>query len=224
VFTSHAVGTKTLFAKGNLRIDLEQAAWKKTGGGTINRQVKYSTNGGKSWRAAGQTGPKMDGYMVQFTEPNVQLSIHSSDYTGYAWSDVKYVYNVYILTEDITDVTGQCVQGKSPGRRARLRGRRLESSDGVTFPSGDDVKVSKAMAEEACAGLGKLSDSCVTDLRLVNEFDAVEKIAGDYVTVAAASPSSAISVPTTTAVVSGSDFTMTHLCLSVVTLVTLLVV
>merc|ERR1719263_1843750 len=53
-------------------------------------------------------------------------------------------------------------------------------SDGVTFPSGTAVKVSKDQAEQACAGLTDQKANCVTDLRMVNEPAAVEKIAQDF--------------------------------------------
>merc|ERR1712157_297451 len=45
-FDSHAVGWKTLYAKGNLKIELEQAKFKTSGAGVaVNRAVWYSTNG-----------------------------------------------------------------------------------------------------------------------------------------------------------------------------------
>merc|ERR1712232_416481 len=76
--------------------------------------------------------------------------------------------------------TGQCTQGKL------RRGRRLGSSDtsgGVAFPSGAEVKVSKTQAEEACADLKEQKQNCVTDMRMVNEPEAVAKIKEDFDTV-----------------------------------------
>ena len=115
-----------------------------------------------------------------YVNPNVKLTVTSGDYSQYAWARVKHIYNVYVTTSEYSDATGQCTQGKLPKLPGRLGGRRLENSDGVRFPSGDDVKVSKQQAEEACAGLGEQKDNCVTDLRMVNEPDAVAKIKEDF--------------------------------------------
>merc|ERR1712032_482094 len=96
-----------------------------------------------------------------------------------------------------------------------------EGSDGVEFPSGDDVKVSKEMAEEACAGLGEQRDNCITDLRMVNEPDAVTKIKEDFETVEKTVEKLETSA-TTTMIVDSSP--ITHLCFSVLALATLIVV
>merc|ERR1712157_659889 len=56
-------------------------------------------------------------------------------------------------------------------------------SDGIEFPSGNDVKVSKQRAEAACAHLGEQKQNCETDLRMVNEPDAIDKITQDFDTV-----------------------------------------
>merc|ERR1711896_119219 len=91
------------------------------------------------------------------------LTVNTGDYSRYSWAQVKHIYNVYVTTSDYAGATGQCTQGK-------LR-RRLDSdaSDGVAFPSGNAVKVSKEQAEQACAGLTDQQANCETDLRMVNE-------------------------------------------------------
>merc|ERR1711866_2533 len=106
--------------------------------------------------------------------PNVKLTVTTGDFSRFPWAQVGHIYNVYVTTSDYAGATGQCTQGK-------LR-RRLDSdtSDGVTFPSGTAVKVSKEQAEEACAGLTDQRANCVTDLRMVNEPAAVEKIVQDF--------------------------------------------
>merc|ERR1719201_2615524 len=129
---------------------------------------------------------------------------------------------------------GQCVQGKLPGGfpagftgHFKVGGRRLrglteeESSDGVRFPSGDAVKVSKEMAEKACADLGEQRDNCITDLRMVNEPDAVTKIKEDFETVEK-TVGKLETIATTTMIVDSSP--ITHLCFSVLALATLIAV
>merc|ERR1711970_1349582 len=105
--------------------------------------------------------------------------------------------------------------------------------DGVEFPSGDAVKVGKEMAEEACAGLGEQRDNCITDLRMVNEPEAVAKIKEDFdrvestVTTLEATTTTTESVDDRTSTESPdavSSSTMTHLCVSTLALMTLLVV
>merc|ERR1712151_1017085 len=94
---------------------------------------------------------------------------------GHTWATVKRIYNVYVTTSEYDGATGQCSQGQ-------LR-RRLDTSDGIEFPSGNDVKVSKQRAEAACAHLGEQKQNCETDLRMVNEPDAIDKITQDFDTV-----------------------------------------
>merc|ERR1712187_633034 len=106
----HAIGWKTLYAKGSLKIDLEQAAWKKTGGATVNRAVRYSTDGGKTWDETLRDGKLLrSGRTKQFEQPDVQLKVISSDYTGHDWATVKHIYSVDITTRDEDkDASGQC--------------------------------------------------------------------------------------------------------------------
>merc|ERR1739848_848359 len=175
-FDSHAVGWKTLYAKGNLKIELEQAKFKTGGVGVaVNRAVRYSTNGGTSWDEMIEDGALLSsGTTKTFSNPNVKLTVKTGDFSRFSWAQVSHIYNVYVTTSDYAGATGQCTQGK-------LR-RRLNSdtSDGVVFPSGTAVKVSKDQAEQACAGLTGQKANCVTDLRMVNEPAAVEKIAQDF--------------------------------------------
>merc|ERR1712130_1060718 len=91
------------------------------------------------------------------------------------WARVKRIYNVYVTTSEYDGATGQCTQGK-------LR-RHLDTSDGIKFPSGNDVKVSEQRARDACAHLSEQKENCVTDLRMVNEPDAVAKMTKDFETV-----------------------------------------
>merc|ERR1712187_404449 len=214
--------------------------------GAVNRAVRYSTDGGSTWAETLQDGQLLSaGYTKQFSDSDVKLTVTSCDYSRYAWASVKHIYNVFVTTSEYDGATGQCTQGK-------LR-RRLESSDGVKFPSGNDVKVSKKMAEEACAGLGEQRDNCITDLRMVNEPDAVTKIKEDFDTVESTvtkleattttTTTPSVTTPTesttttpptetttttpptetTTNVVVNSS-TMTRLCVSTLALMTLLVV
>jgi len=175
-FDSHAVGWKTLYAKGNLKTELEQAKFKNSGVGVaVNRAVRYSTNGGTTWDEMLENGALLSsGAAKTFSNPNVKLTVKMGDFSRFSWAQVTHIYNVYVTTSDYAGATGQCTQGK-------LR-RRLNSdtSDGVTFPSGDAVKVSKEQAEQACAGLTDQKANCVTDLRMVNEPAAVEKITQDF--------------------------------------------
>merc|ERR1712080_519239 len=120
------------------------------------------------------------------------------------------IYNVYVTTSEYTGATGQCTQGK-------LR-RRLDSSDGVEFPPDDEAKVSKKQAEEACAHLTEQKQNCVTDIRLVDEPDIIEKITEDFGTVETTVEKLKVTTTTTTTtaateIVDAS--TATHLCFSV---------
>jgi len=126
-FDSHAAGWKTLYAKGNLKIQLEQAKWN-TRGVAVNRAVRYSTNGGTTWDETVQDGQLLSsGVIKNFNNPKVKLTVNSADYSRYAWAKVKRIYNVYVTTSEYDGATGQCTQGK-------LR-RRLRTSDGIEFPS-----------------------------------------------------------------------------------------
>merc|ERR1712176_126198 len=172
-FDSHQVGWKTLYAKGELKIQLEQAKWN-TRGVAINRAVRYSTNGGATWDETVQDGQLLSsGATKIFANPQVTLTVHSADYSQYTWARVKRIYNVYVTTSEYDGATGQCTQGR----------RRLRTSGGIEFPSGNDVKVSKQRAEAACAHLGEQKQNCETDLRMVNEPDAIDKITQDFDTV-----------------------------------------
>jgi len=175
-FDSHAVGWKTLYAKGNLKIELEQAKFKTGGVGVaVNRAVRYSTNGGTSWDEMLEAGALLSsGATKTFSNPNVKLTVSMGDFSRFSWAQVGHIYNVYVTTSDYAGATGQCTQGKLRRRLDR------DTSDGVTFPSGTAVKVSKDQAEQACAGLTDQKANCVTDLRMVNEPAAVEKIAQDF--------------------------------------------
>jgi len=225
-FDSHATGWKTLYAKGDLKIDLEQATWRTTGGVAINRAVRYSTDGGNTWDEILQDGQLLSsGATKQFVNPNVKLTVGSADYSQYAWASIPHIYNVYVTTNEYDGATGQCSQG-------RLR-RRLESSDGVSFPSGDDVKVSREVAEEACAGLAEQQSNCVTDMRMINEPDAVDKIKEDFETVESTvtaleatttAPAMAATTESTEDVVTSDSSTMMHVCVSTLALASLLVV
>jgi len=170
-FDSHAEGWKTLYAKDQLVIQLEQAKWNTRV--AINRAVRYSTDGGSTWDDTlvnGRSTTKV------FDSPDVKLTVTSTDYSRFAWATIKHIYHVYVTTSEYAGARGQCSQGK-------LRGRRLnagDTSDGVAFPSGDEVKVSKEQAEEACADLREQRQNCVTDMRMVNEPDAIAKIKGDF--------------------------------------------
>jgi len=199
-FDSHSEGWKTLYAKGKLVIQLEQAKWNTRV--AINRAVRYSTNGGTTWDATlkdGQLTTKV------FASPKVTLTVRSSDYSRFAWATHKHIYHVYITTSEYTGATGQCTQGK-------LR-RRLGSSDtsgGVAFPSGAEVKVSKKQAEEACAALKEQKQNCVTDMRMVNEPEAVAKIKEDFDTVE--TTVKALEVASSRQAVVVNAATATHLC------------
>merc|ERR1712003_508503 len=226
-FDSHSVGWKTLYAKGNLNIQLEQAKWN-TRGVAVNRAVRYSTDGGATWDETVQDGQLLgSGAIKIFANPQVTLTVHSADYSQHTWARVKRIYNVYVTTSEYDGATGQCTQGQ-------LR-RRLDTSGGIEFPSGNDVKVSKQRAEAACAHLGEQKQNCETDLRMVNEPDAIGKITQDFDTVestvqrleattttnAATEPSTSAKV-TAPATITAEDVvkiadaaTTTHLCFSV---------
>jgi hypothetical protein len=174
-FDSHSVGWKTLYAKGNLKIQLEQAKWN-TRGVAVNRAVRYSTNGGTTWDETVQDGKLLSsGVIKNFNNPGVKLTVNSADYSRFTWAKVKRIYNVYVTTSEYDGATGQCTQGK-------LR-RRLRTSDGIEFPSGNDVKVSELQAKAACANLSEQKQNCETDLRMVNEPDVVVKMTKDFETV-----------------------------------------
>merc|ERR1712036_68783 len=73
-------GWKTLYAKGSLHIQVEQATWRKTGGGVaINRAVRYSTDGGKTWDETVEGGALLSsGSTKLFRSPDVTLAEGSS--------------------------------------------------------------------------------------------------------------------------------------------------
>jgi len=234
LFDTHANGWRTLYGKGDLKIEVEQATFGHTPGGVaVNRAVRYSTDGGATWDELLQDGQLLSsGGTKQFVHPNVKLTVGSSDYSQYSWARVPHLYNVYVTTSEYTDATGQCTEGKLAYQRVRLRSRRLVTSDGVSFPSGDDVQVTEQMAEEACAGLGEQRDNCITDLRMVNKPEAVAKITEDYETVESTVETLATTTTTTTTSKNDADgmpevvvdsSAMTHLCMSVLALTTFLV-
>ena len=205
-FDSHAEGWKTLYAKDDLVIQLQQAKWNARV--AINRAVRFSTNGGSTWD---QT--LMDGQhtIKDFASPNVRLTVQSVDFSRFAWATHKHIYNVYVTTSEYEGATGQCTQGK-------LR-RRLDSSDtsgGVAFPSGAEVKVSKQQAEEACADLTEQKQNCVTDMRMVNEPEAVDKIKEDFGTVETTVKALATFTPSLPLTEVISSATGAHLCLAVI--------
>merc|ERR550532_357132 len=126
-FDSHAVGWKTLYAKGNLKIELEQAKFKTSGTGVaVNRAVRYSTNGGTSWDEMLEDGTVFSsGATKTFSNPNVKLTVTTGDFSRFSWAQVGHIYNVYVTTSDYAGATGQCTQGKL--RRRLDRDTRLVS-------------------------------------------------------------------------------------------------
>merc|ERR1712167_487726 len=100
-----------------------------------------------------------------FRSPDVTLTVGSGDYSSVSWASDKYIYNVFVTTSEYgSGATGQCVQGK-----LRRRLREAANSDGVVFPSGGDVKVTKEQAQVACAGLSGQKENCLIDVAIASE-------------------------------------------------------
>jgi hypothetical protein len=182
-FDTHTNGWKTLYAKGSLHIQVEQATWRKTGGGVaINRAVRYSTDGGKTWDETVEGGALLSsGSTKLFRSPDVTLTVGSGDYSSVSWASDKYIYNVFVTTSEYgSGATGQCVQGK-----LRRRLREAANSDGVVFPSGGEVKVTKEQAQVACAGLSGQKENCLIDVRMANDPAVTDLITKGFVGVEA---------------------------------------
>ena len=175
-FDNHVAGWTVLYKKGSLEIQVEQAKWRNTGVGVaINRAVRYSTDGGRSWAEAVEAGSVMSsGRDKVFSEPSVRLRVMSTDYSGIPWARDKFIYNVYISTSEYDDATGMC--GNVHGQQ-----RQLEDSGGVPFPT--NPKVTKEQAERMCAFLVSQKDPCVTDIRMANDLSVSVLIVQDFVKV-----------------------------------------
>merc|ERR1712080_15788 len=146
-----------------------------------NRAGRDSTTGGEpNWQETIEGGQQFaTGITTTFTDPEAVLEVRAADYSGTNWANTvndPVIYNVYVSTRTYDNSTGQCVQGKLRNLR-----RRLEESDGVAFPTGNAVKVTKKQAEEACADLGAQKQNCITDIRMVNDQSVTDLIKQDFV-------------------------------------------
>lgn len=184
---SHITGWRKLYKQGNLEIQAEQAIWSKATGAAVNRAVRYSTDGGKTWdetieggKLLGLNGDSIYRYFGLNLPYETYLRVEKADYRTADSVKEKFLYNVYITTNTyLNSATGQCIEGiLSPVQR-----RLLEGSGGVAFPTGDAVKVSKEEAEEACASLGAQKQNCITDMRLANDPAMKDLIKRDFVKV-----------------------------------------
>lgn len=167
-----------MYAKGNLRIEVEQAAWNpNVSAAAINRAIRYSTDAGANYitRSNGELlGDNKDKNEEIFPNPKVKLTVRSPDYSNLTWASDARIYDVFVSTNEYDDdVGGQCVQGYS---------RRLaEQSGGVDFPT--NPKVSKEEAMQACAGMGSQKQNCVTDIRMANDVKAISLVVEAFVAV-----------------------------------------
>ena len=118
-------------------------------------------------------GPEKDEHFIVFSDPNVKLTVHSPDYSNFSWAQEKRIYDVFISTNEYEGATGQCVSNTSR--------RLLETSGGVTFPT--NASVSKEQAISACSSLMSQQQNCVTDIRMANDINAIDLIAGAFVQV-----------------------------------------
>merc|ERR1711959_6859 len=102
LFDTHRVGWKPFYAKGSLVIELNQQTQlpNNPGGATINSAIRYSTNGGTTWvmRTEGDLlGPNKDESEMQFSDPNVKLTVSSPDVST-GLPTARRMYNVYVTT------------------------------------------------------------------------------------------------------------------------------
>merc|ERR1712110_810165 len=155
-----AVGWQTLYAKGQLKIEAEQAKWRAgTTGVAINRAYRVTHNGQVTQGHGGQM-PTSNGVM-QFASPAVKLTVQAADYTRLTWAVDKFIYNIYVTTAETDGAKGLCSDGSR---------RRLDESN-PPFPANPVVTEKQAIA--ACADLKEQSDNCVTDVRMANDPGAI---------------------------------------------------
>lgn len=193
-----------MYTKGDLKIQALQEKWVTDSVVATNTAVRYttkastlpSTNDAAWWTGAlGQT-IKVSGTGAEvFAAPSgsvntrlangnlffpghaLTLQIFFQDYRGRRgnmFPGHEFFYDVWIITNDIAGAKGQCVDGKA-GQDARRRSL-------ADFPTGDDVKVTKAQAEQACAKLtdAGLKEDCVSDIRMVNHPDFTDALASGF--------------------------------------------
>jgi len=166
-FDNHVVGWQTLYEKGELKIEAQQAKWRAgTTGVAINRAYRVTHNGQVTQGHGGQM-PTSNGVM-QFASPAVKLTVQAVDYTRLAWAVDKFIYNIYVTTAETDGAEGLCTTGSR---------RRLDESK-PAFPSTPRVTEQEAIA--ACAGLETQSDNCVTDVRMANDPAAIDVISKSF--------------------------------------------
>merc|ERR1711959_528792 len=166
-FDSHVAGWQTLYAKGQLKIEAEQAKWRSGNTGVaINRAYRVTYNGQVTQGHGGQM-PTSNGVM-QFTSPAVKLTVQAVDFTRLAWAVEKFIYNIFVTTADTVGAEGLCTRGSR---------RRLDESK-PAFPTNPLVSEQQAIA--ACAGLETQSDNCVTDVRMSNDPGAIDVISKSF--------------------------------------------
>merc|ERR1711959_231018 len=166
-FDNHAVGWQTLYEKGELKIEAQQAKWRAGNTGVaINRAYRVTYNGQETQGDGGQM-PTSNGVM-QFASPAVKLTVQAVDYTRLSWAVDKFIYNIYVTTADTVGAEGLCTRGSR---------RRLDESK-PAFPTNPLVSEQQAIA--ACAGLETQSDNCVTDVRMSNDPGAIDVISKSF--------------------------------------------
>jgi len=179
LFDTHNVGWKPFYAKGNLVIELnQQTQIPDSGGATVNIAIRYSTDGGDNFvtRSEGELlGPNKDESEMQFSDPNVKLTVGSPDVSA-GLPTARRMYNVYVKTNEYDDAKGQCVEDQ-----LRRRLREEENSGGVPYPA--NPLVTKEEAVKACAALGSQMHNCVTDVRMANNPKATAVITQVFVEV-----------------------------------------
>ena len=70
------------------------------------------------------------GETKQFVQPNVKLTVESSDYSQYDWAIIPHIYNVYVTTSEYTDATGD-VDSCPAAPFAGMEGNWIEGAPAV---------------------------------------------------------------------------------------------
>jgi hypothetical protein len=199
-FTDHTVGWKTLYQKLDLIVQVYQRRWVgKTSGGPVvasNTAVRFSSHGGKTYtemskgevinnknpvfNIVGHHGMEASS-QKHFPNYFLWVRVTARDFKAVSGStENDIIYDVHVTTSDYDGATGQCVEGK--------RRRLGDNSGGLglgLYPTGSDVKVTEAEAEQACASIVDLAlrANCVTDIRMYNDPKAPKVVAAAYVSV-----------------------------------------
>jgi len=216
----------------NARGDLSAAStWQEPHGQTLENPMKapIPTSAAKFSDPSTTRGKLIEENIIEFPDNHLTLQVVASDWRKLSnvHPDLGFSYDIWVTTNDYDGAKGQCVDGEAGQNAVMVRLRRsLEDSDGVPFPK--DVKVTKTKAKEACAAISDpgLKENCVTDIRMVNDPEFVDKVVSGFKNVEAVDKSildrlnpNYTNPIVTTPVVNVACHTITGLGLTVLTII-----